>query len=146
VSGRVIDRFTRHSRRVYAIAPALSLVVAMPCYAAFVWAPGWELALILLTAVMTFNYFYLSASVALVQEEVRPNERVLSGALLLLIMNFIGLGLGPTWVGAASDWFKAHGDLHALRTALYTLTPFYVIAILLFFWLARTLRREEAAA
>ncbi|UKK86257.1 MFS transporter [Sphingopyxis sp. BSN-002] len=141
-SGRVIDRMVRKSRAGYATAPALSLAIAMPFYLAFVWAPGWPLALALLTVVMIFNYFYLSASVALVQEEVKPNQRVLSGALLLLIMNFIGLGLGPTWVGFASDWFKAAGDLHGLQTALYTLTPFYVIAIGLFLWLARLLRRE----
>ncbi|MGH6649493.1 MAG: spinster family MFS transporter [Sphingopyxis sp.] len=146
VSGRVIDRMVKKSRAGYAIAPALSLVVAMPFYIGFVWAPGWPLALALLTVVMVFNYFYLSASVALVQEEVKPNQRVLSGALLLLIMNFIGLGLGPTWVGFASDWFKAQGDAHGLQTALYTLTPFYLVAIALFLWLARRLRREEASA
>lgn len=144
ISGRVIDRMTRKSRAGYAVAPALSLAVAMPFYLAFVWAPGWQLALVLLAIVMMFNYFYLSASVALVQEEVKPNQRVLSGALLLLVMNFIGLGLGPTWVGQASDWFKSRGDPHGLQSALYTLTPFYLIAIGLFLWLARLLRREAA--
>ncbi len=143
VSGRVIDRFTRRSRVAYAAAPALSLAIALPFYIGFVWAPTWPLALALLTVIMFFNYFYLSSSVALVQEEVRPDQRVLSGALLLLVMNFIGLGLGPTWVGAASDWFKAHGHAHSLQIALYTLTPFYLIAITLFLWLARLLRREE---
>jgi MFS family permease len=143
VSGRVIDRFAGRSRRVYAIAPALSLLVAMPFYAAFVWAPGWPLALVLLTIAMLFNYVYLSCAVALVQEEVRPDQRVLSGALLLLVMNFIGLGLGPTWVGLASDWFKAAGDAHSLRTALYTLVPAYPVAILLFLWLARVIRAHE---
>ncbi|MBB5709941.1 spinster family MFS transporter [Sphingomonas xinjiangensis] len=142
ISGRVIDRMTRTSRAGYAIAPAASLAVAMPFYIAFVWASSWPLALVLLAVVMTFNYFYLSASVALVQEEVKPNQRVLSGALLLLVMNFIGLGLGPTWVGQASDWFRAHGDAHGLQSALYTLTPFYLLAIALFLWLARLLRRE----
>lgn len=144
VSGRVIDRMTRKSRTGYAIAPAVSLAVAMPFYIAFVWAPTWPLALLLLGVVMVFNYFYLSASVALVQEEVRPNQRVLSGALLLLVMNFIGLGLGPTWVGQASDWFRAQGDAHSLQSALYTLTPFYLVAIVLFLCLARLLRRETA--
>ena len=143
VSGRVIDRMTRKSRTGYAIAPAASLAIAMPFYLGFVWAPGWPLALLLLGVVMVFNYFYLSASVALVQEEVRPSQRVLSGALLLLIMNFIGLGLGPTWVGFASDWFKAQGDAQSLQSALYTLTPFYLIAIGLFLWLASRLRRES---
>jgi predicted MFS family arabinose efflux permease len=146
VSGRVIDRLTRRSRVAYATVPALSLAIALPFYVAFLWAPTWRLALVFLTGAMMLNYFYLSSSVALVQEEVRPDQRVMSGALLLLVMNFIGLGLGPTWVGAASDWFKARGTPHALQVALYTLTPFYVIAILLFLWLARTLRREERTA
>jgi MFS family permease len=146
VSGRVIDRMTRVSRTAYATAPALSLAIALPLYVAFVWAPGWPLALALLTLVMFFNYFYLSSSVALVQEEVRPDQRVLAGALLLLVMNFIGLGLGPTWVGAASDWFKAQGEAHGLQLALYTLAPFYLIAIALFLWLARVLRGERQSA
>jgi predicted MFS family arabinose efflux permease len=146
VSGRVIDRLTRRSRAAYATVPALSLAIALPFYVAFLWAPTWQIALVFLTGAMMLNYFYLSSSVALVQEEVRPDQRVMSGALLLLVMNFIGLGLGPTWVGAASDWFKARGTPHALQVALYTLTPFYVIAILLFLWLARTLRHEESSA
>ena len=143
VSGRVIDRMTRRSKAAYALAPAMSLACALPFYLGFVWAHTWQLSLVFLTGALMLNYFYLASSVALVQEEVRPDQRVMSGALLLLVMNFIGLGLGPTWVGAASDWFSAHGTPHALQAALYTLTPFYVIAILLFLWLARTLRREE---
>jgi putative OPT family oligopeptide transporter len=102
-----------------------------------------QLSLVFLTGVMALNYFYLSSSIALVQEEVRPNQRVMAGALLLLIMNFIGLGLGPTYVGAASDYFKAAGHALPLQTALYTLTPFYVIAIILFLVLARRLGREQ---
>jgi len=145
LSGRIIDRLSRRSRTVYALGPAISLAIALPFYVAFVWAPGWPLALLLLTVVNCFNYFYLSASVALVQEEVRPDQRVLSGALLLLVMNFIGLGLGPTWVGAASDWFKDHGWAHGLQLALYTLSPFYLIAIALFLTLARILRAEQTA-
>ena len=142
-SGRIIDRFSRGSRRVFAIAPACSLAISMPFYLAFVWAPSWPLALGLLTVVMFFNYFYLSCSVTLVQEEAAPNQRVLSGALLLLVMNFIGLGLGPTWVGIASDHFTAGGATNPLQLALYTLTPFYIVAIGLFLWLARVLHRQE---
>jgi preprotein translocase subunit SecG len=40
-------------------------------------------------------------------------------------MNFIGLGLGPTYVGAASDFFAARGSENSLQIALYTLSPFY---------------------
>ena len=146
VSGRIIDRFTRQSRVAYAMAPALSLAVALPFYVLFVWAPTWPLALVFLAVSMFLNYFYLSSSVALVQEEVRPNQRVLSGALLLLVMNFIGLGLGPTYVGAASDYFAAQGHAHSLQISLYTLTPFYLVAIALFLLLARRLKAEPQSA
>lgn len=146
VSGRVIDHYSRRTRTVYALAPAITLALAMPFYVAFVWAPGWPLALAMLTVVMFLNYFYLSSSVALVQEEVRPDQRVLSGALLLLVMNFIGLGLGPTYVGWASDWLTARGAAHSLQLALYSLTPSYLVAIVLFLWLARKLRADERVA
>ena len=143
VSGRAIDHFVAKSRTYFALIPAASLVLAIPLYLAFVWAPTWELSLVFLTGVMALNYFYLSSSITLVQEEVQPNQRVMAGALLLLIMNFIGLGLGPTYVGIASDYFKAAGHAMPLQTALYTLTPFYVIAIILFLWLARRLAAER---
>jgi predicted MFS family arabinose efflux permease len=145
VSGRLVDRFTRVTKAAYATIPAASLVLAIPFYLGFVWAPDWRLALPLLLAPSFLNYFYLSSVVALVQEEVRPDQRVMAGALLLLVMNFIGLGLGPTYVGAASDYFHAAHPGHSLQIALYTLTPFYVVAIVLFLWLARILRREQNA-
>lgn len=145
-SGWVIDRFARRWKQAYALVPAASLALAVPFYLAFVWAPTWQLGLLFVIGPTFLNYFYLSSSVALVQEEVRPDQRVMSGALLLLVMNFIGLGLGPTYVGAASDYFRtAHPD-NSLQVALYTMTPFYVVAIALFLWLARVLRQEERRA
>ena len=144
VSGRVIDRFAPRWRSAYALVPAISLLAALPFYLGFVLAPSWQVSLLALTGAMALNYFYLSSSVALVQEEVRPDQRVMSGALLLLVMNFIGLGLGPTYVGAASDWFASQDMAHSLRIALLTLTPFYLVASLIFFRLARILRRDAA--
>jgi predicted MFS family arabinose efflux permease len=110
ISGWMIDRFTRRSKRAYALLPAISLVLAVPFYVAFVWAPDWQ------------------------------------QALLFLVMNLIGLGLGPTYVGAASDFFRTYYPDHSLQMALYTLTPFYGLAIFLFVWLARVLRHEDQKA
>jgi len=142
VSGRVIDRFARRWKQAYALAPALSLALAVPFYIGFVWAPAWPLALVFLIGPYFLNYFYLSSSVTLVQEEVRPDQRVTSGALLLLVMNLIGMGLGPAFVGVMSDVFHANHPHNSLQLALYALLPFYVLAIALFLVLARVLRRE----
>jgi predicted MFS family arabinose efflux permease len=143
VSGRMLDHLTRRSKAAYATLPAASLALAIPFYLGFVWAPSWHLSLLLLAAPMFLNYFYLASSIALVQEEVRPNQRVMAGALLLLVMNFIGLGLGPTYVGAVSDFLHAGHPQHSLQLALYSMTPFYVIAIVIFLFLSRSLRGES---
>ena len=102
-SGRLIDRFAPRSKSAYAYLPAVALTLAIPFFVGFVWAPTWPLALAFLAVPTFLNYFYLSPAVTLVQAEVQPHERVLAGALLLLVMNLIGLGLGPTFLGAVSD-------------------------------------------
>ena len=144
VSGRVIDRFSHRSKQTFATIPAATLAAAVPFFLAFVWAPTWPVALAFLAAPTFLNYFYLSAAVTLVQNEVRPDQRVLSGALLLLVMNLIGLGLGPTFVGAMSDFFRPTHPHNSLQLAFLCLTPFYALAILLFLALARVLRRRAA--
>jgi predicted MFS family arabinose efflux permease len=139
VSGRLVDRFAPRWKQAYALVPAAAMVLAIPFFIGFVWAPTWPLAMLFLAGPMFFNYFYLSPAVALVQEEVRPQERVLAGALLLLVMNLVGLGLGPTYLGAMSDWLRPGHPDHSLQLAFYTLTPFYGLAALLFLLLSRKL-------
>ena len=142
VSGRVIDRFSRVSRRAYAVVPALSLMAAAPLFLGFAFSPTWQIALLFLIGPTSLNYFYLSTAVTFVQEEVRPDQRVLSGALLLLVMNLIGMGVGPTFVGWVSDQFRAAHPHNSLQLAFLCLTPFYALAILLFTVLALVLKPE----
>lgn len=142
VSGRLIDTFGKRSKTAYAWIPAVGLILAMPLFVGFVWAPSWPLALAFLALPTGLNYFYLSPSVTLVQEEVAPNQRVLSGALLLLVMNLVGLGFGPTFVGFVSDYFRPTHPENSLQLAFYALAPFYLVAVVLFMWLARALKRE----
>jgi len=59
------------------------------------------------------------------------------------VMNFIGLGLGPTYVGMASDFFRPTQGAHALQAAYYALAPMYLIGAALFLILARMIRRHE---
>lgn len=146
VSGWLLDRLASKSERAYALLPAVALVFALPLFLSFVWAPSWPLALICLALPTALNYFYLSPAVALVQAKVKPAQRTLAGAILLLIMNLIGLGFGPTYLGAMSDWFAAQGHASPLQLGFYTLAPFYILAIVMFLFLSRALGREETAA
>jgi MFS family permease len=52
---------------------------------------------------LVFGVMYLGPSYATMQRLVDVRERALGSAVLLLIVNLIGLGLGPTLVGVVSD-------------------------------------------
>ncbi|MGA9574219.1 MAG: MFS transporter [Lysobacterales bacterium] len=126
-SSRVIERNIQRSKQACTLIPAVSLLLVIPLYVAFVWAPTWQHSVCFLIGPMFLNFFYLSSAVALVHEEVRPDRRVMSGALLLLVMNFIGLGLGSAYVHAASVFFRQSQTEHSLQIARYTLETFYIL-------------------
>jgi hypothetical protein len=145
LSGRMIDGFARHSPQVYGLLPGIALAIAVPFFIGFVHAPSWPVALAFLAVPTFLNYFYLTPAVTLVQNAVSARQRTLAGAVLLLIMNLIGLGLGPTWVGAVSDWLRPTHPANSLQLAFYSLVPFYLIAIVLHLTLARRLGRDRQA-
>ncbi|MET0310027.1 MAG: MFS transporter, partial [Sphingomonas sp.] len=142
LSGRLVDRFAERSPQIYGLLPGLALALAVPFFIGFVQAPAWPVALAFLAVPTFLNYFYLTPAVALVQNAVPARQRTLAGAVLLLVMNLIGLGLGPTWVGAVSDWLRPAHAANSLQLAFYSLIPFYLIAIALHLALARRLGRD----
>lgn len=145
LSGRLVDRFAQRFPQVYGLLPAIALALAVPFFIGFVHARSWPVALLFLAVPTFFNYFYLTPAVTLVQNAVSARQRTLAGAVLLLVMNLIGLGLGPTWVGAVSDWFRSTHPVNSLQLAFYSLIPFYGIAIVLHLALARRLRRDAGS-
>jgi MFS family permease len=127
------------------LVPGIALILAVPCFIGFVSSPSWPLAMLFLAGSTCFNCFYLTPSVTLVQNMVPAQRRTISGAVLLLVMNLIGLGLGPTYLGAMSDWFRAGHPDNPLQMAFYSLIPFYALAAGLYLALARTLARTKGA-
>lgn len=145
-AGRLVDRLARRSPPAFGWIPALALALAVPFFIGFVAAPTWQVAMMFLAVPTFLNYFYLTPSVTLVQNAVPAHQRTLAGAVLLLVMNLIGLGLGPTYLGAVSDWLRPAHPGNSLQLAMYTLVPFYLVAIGLHLALAQALRREGLVA
>ncbi len=64
---------------------------------------------------------YLGPSFALIQGLAPLRMRALWAAVTLLVLNLIGLGLGPTMIGVISDALRpSYGDAEALRLAMLT--------------------------
>lgn len=143
LSGRLVDRYAVQRPEAYGLIPAIGLALAVPFFIGFVHTPGWPLAMLFLLGPTFLNYLYLTPAVTLVQNGVPARQRTLAGAVLLLIMNLIGLGLGPTWLGAVSDWLRPSHPGNSLQLAFYSLVPFYFVAIALHLALARVLKRNQ---
>ena len=146
VSGWLVDRLGRRSPRAFALVPAGALALAIPFYIGFVHVPDWQTAMLFLSIPFFLNFFYLTPAITQVQNAVPAYQRTLAGALLLLVMNLIGLGLGPTYLGAMSDHFRSGGADNPLQMAFYSLLPFYLIAIAIYVALSAAIAREHKRA
>jgi len=65
---------------------------------------------------------------AMIQQVVAPNMRAMAIAVVLLLSNLIGMGLGPVAVGALSDFLAPQLGQESLRVALVVWTPGYLWA------------------
>ena len=146
LSGLIVDKLGKKSPAAYALVPGLCILASVP----FLWGAanvqGWPLALICLAGPSLLNNTYLAPALAVVQNGVPPRNRGTSGALLLFILNLIGLGGGPFFVGIMSDYFKPQYGEHALTYALLALTPFFILAFLCQLAAGFMLRRQGLRA
>jgi hypothetical protein len=88
---------------------------------------------------------YLGPTFALIQGLAPVKMRSVWAAITLLVINLIGLGLGPTMIGILSDYYAVRFDVGAesLRWALFTmilLTPWAIYH----YWRAGTLLKQGA--
>ncbi len=70
---------------------------------------------------------------AIAHSMVEPNMRAMSSALLILLINFFGLGFGPLIVGGLSDLFVDSVGNQSLRYAMLCMTPLYFIGVYCFY-------------
>jgi MFS family permease len=154
-SGAVVDWLAKRSRVWYALLPAIAFALATPFWLVYVWAPGWQMSVAVLAVPTFFTIMYLAPALAIVQNSVKPSQRTMSGAILLMVLNIIGLGGGPTMVGILSDVFgqqaaasgmdAAAAGAQGLQTAFYWVAPFYLVAVAFLLLQASAIRREIKA-
>lgn len=142
VSGWLIDRYLPRYPHIYALIPACASAISLPFFIGFALVPDWRLALALLAVPLFCNFSYLTPAVALVQSRAPAERRAIYSAILLLVMNLIGLGLGPTFLGLASDLFRGVSADHALQLAFCSMAPFFLVAIILHIMVIRRVQRS----
>ncbi|WP_374391868.1 spinster family MFS transporter [Sphingopyxis sp.] len=145
MGGYLADKYGARDLRFYVAIPAVSTLLGIPFYISGLLADSAVFALIMFAFPPVLNTMWYGPGYAAVQGLVRPQTRATASAVLLFIINLIGLGLGPLGVGAVSDFIGGPmglGSAEGVRWSLMIFILFGAVASGLF-WLARSSIREE---
>ncbi|HEX8302248.1 MFS transporter [Sphingomonas sp.] len=142
--GKLADRLAR-SHGLYAQATMVAVLktLALPFTLGFFLLGSPAAALASYFAYVLLANSYLGPTFALIQGLAPVRLRALWAAITLLVINLIGLGLGPTLVGVISDLLKPSLGTESLRWSMLifaAVTPWAIFH----FWRAGVLLKRQA--
>jgi MFS family permease len=142
--GMIADRLGVRDARWSLWLPAIASLVQVPFWFVFLLRDDPTQALLFSIPGAIGGAMWLGPVFATVQSLVRPDMRALSSAIMLFVINLIGLGVGPQAVGVLNDLLApAHGP-SAVRYSLLIVGLMNTWAAGHFVLAARTLRRDLA--
>ena len=140
LSDRLAERF--NDRRWYMWVPGWSTIIMVPFqFVAYLYEGIWAVIPALM-AVSILGGMYLGPSFAMTQALVTLRMRAVASAILLFVLNIIGMGMGPYLVGIASDLLNPTFGIHSLRYALCLAVLVNVWAAVHYFLSTRSLRED----
>jgi MFS transporter, Spinster family, sphingosine-1-phosphate transporter len=114
IGGFIADRAAKTDVRAYMTIPMIAFVCSVPFFLWAMFADNAYFAMALLTVPSLLNSIWYGPVYASIQGLVGPQSRATAVALMLFVLNMVGLGLGPFTVGALSDILTAQ---HFAQTA-----------------------------
>ena len=145
LGGVMSDRMGRKDLRYYLWIPAVSAFATLPFTTGFLLLESQTLALIAYAPSVVFGAMWLGAILAVTQGLVKLRMRAVASAVLFLIINLIGLGLGPQAVGIVNDLLASEFGDHASRYSLLLSTVMTAWSGVHFFLAARSVREDMQA-
>jgi predicted MFS family arabinose efflux permease len=146
LGGAIADRFAGWDRRVYAWLPAAGVLVSFPFFLVGLLLNQPYIAIALLVTPYLLNSLWLGPAFGTIQNLAPMRMRALASALLLFILNIIGLGFGPFVVGVVSDLLAGPFGVESLRYSILISTFAYFWAGAHFLLAARSIRQDLDAA
>jgi MFS family permease len=102
-TGWLAEKLTARSPTAIAWLPAIGLTASVPFYLLAFSTGSLMVCLAALCVGGAIKYGYLAAQYTIGQGVVSAQVRAVSTAILLFIVNLLGYGLGPLFIGALSD-------------------------------------------
>ncbi len=145
MGGWLTDKMQTRDQRWIVWVPGLATAAAVP-FAFGVYLLD-DISYVVASMILPniLGYMYLGPTFALTQSLVSVKMRALAAAILLLIINLIGLGLGPSFIGMLSDWFTGMWGPDGLRYALLSGVVINLWCAAHYMFAARYIREDIAA-
>jgi hypothetical protein len=123
--------------------PAAGTLLALPFLVAVYLWPSPVQAMLIFSVVWFLGNLWIGPTFATVQGISPLRMRATSLAILILINNIIGLGLGPLMVGIISDVYAPTMGVESLKYALLSATiPAGILSGISFILIARSVRQD----
>jgi MFS family permease len=122
-AGFYCDRLSVKDKRWNLWLPALAALVAGVCMVIILNQSNPYMALSVNLLMGGLITCYVGPCIATLHGIVDPRMRATVSAIFYLIINIIGLGIGPTLIGAISDYYAATLGDGSLRVALLIVIP-----------------------
>jgi len=142
--GWLSDRWARSDPAGRARLPALAMFASLPFWVAVYLTDDTGLALALMVPPATLGLMYQAPAFAITQGLSTPAMRATAGAVLLFVINLIGLAIGPAVTGWLSDSLEPRFGADSLRYALLLVSLVLVPAGFHFWRASRTLAADLA--
>ena len=144
LGGFLSDRLAVGDKRWYLWLPAIAGCLAVPLGFPYLLLDNTTVVIASLFLVTISLNTYMGPCLAISHSLVPPAMRALTSAVLFLVLNMIGLGLGPLTVGLLSDFYAGYFGDDSLRYAMLTVGVLSAPAIVLFMLAARHLPGDLA--
>lgn len=129
-AGRVADLLGKRDVRWYMYLPAITSIASLPLLLTFLWSWDFWSALLLYMPAAFVSSAWTGPTYAMTQSLAKPHMRAMASALIVLMLNIVGLGLGPWIVGMLNDALAPSLGATAVRYSLmFAIVPHSLAAI-----------------
>lgn len=142
VGGYVAARWFDNNEPAQMRMSAIMIASLVPCYLLFLLLPHKHQALTALTLLVAVFSIFIAPTFALMQRLVMDEMRATTLAVVMLLANLVGMGVGPQIVGILSDWLTVTMERDSLRYAMLIMSFIAVWSAYHFWQVGRTVKRD----
>jgi len=144
IAGRLADRLGGRDVGWYMRLPAITSLLSLPFLLAFLAAGDLWWGLVFYVPGTMIAVMWTGPTYAIAQSIAKPHMRAMASAIIIFLLNLVGMGLGPLLVGALNDLLAPRFGIEAIRYSLMVAVAPHALASIFNLRAIRTLREDLA--